>query len=814
MNLFEIFKKTLEEEKLPHIANTGFKKRGILLLDIDDTLLKASNIFIHRRLPTDEKDVLLTPAQFAKEKVSPETERFYSFREFRDREKITNSIINGLPYLKNINVMSSFIDGGYKIGILTARGMESAVYTSIKAFFNNLYKEGKLDKVPNLERKYTFAVGDDYKKYQGRTSAERKQKIISIIKDKFDYVYLMDDDLKNIKAVLEYKNTIKNPEERKKIRTITANKEELEESFLQEMAVKDFEDKEFVELIQKGDLKNAGVYYIEKTIRNNPKKYVGLSWKEAASKINSYGIGKSLKVALRDGVITNDFADKVEKSIRLAYSADKEVSKDGSTESDEREAVPVSGLAKIKEFIEKVEKEKRKLEEHHLKELREILTKDEDDLAPRDKNQEDEYTKWVYLNIIPNKIKDAKLGDFEKRKLEREVKGSVTKDTIETVYKLLKAYHSFLNKVILTYKIFAEGPETDEEKETNLKTDEKFMKLVADVKEIFKEKAEKIEEKRREREKKVSKGSVADGVYEIGKEYYEEIKKIEEAYKNNKLRDYLSINYKKIRTMITKTQDGMNRSGLKEEESFEETFEFGKEVKDIIEKRSKEKYVAPTKESDAKELTYLYNFKEEGKGDERKVFEILINIYLDYVDGLSLIHKARGTGKNVTDKTIKRHEVIERRKKEKEEFERNPTSGFSIETFKKLVGDLLEKEKNEAIKDKVNFILSSMQFEKTEESLGTLAKSYKDEGLVKFVSDFKKHLDLIPIEKQKEFLKGVFKSLSPEQRFAHRVAITINFLGDRLKEEEISQLVGKSLDGSDYSALLDELKKEQFSIKK
>jgi hypothetical protein len=812
MNLFEIFKNTLEEEKLPYIANTRFKKRGILLLDVDDTLLKASNIFIHRRLPTDEKDVLLTPAQFAKEKVTPETEQFYSFKEFRNREKIINSIVNGLPYLKNIKVMNSFVEGGYKIGILTARGMESAVYTSIKAFFNNLYKEGKLNKVPNLERKYTFAVGDDYKKYQGRTSAERKQKIISIIKDKFDYVYLMDDDLKNIKAVLEYKNTIKNPEERKKIRTITANKEDLEESFLQEMAVKDFEDKEFVDLIEKGDLKKAGVYYIEKTIRNNPKKYVGLSWKEAASKINSYGIGKSLKVALRDGAITNDFAEKVEKSIRLAYSENKDDIKNDS--SEDAEAVPVSGLGKIKEFIEKVEKEKNKLETYHLKEMREILTKDEDDLTPRNKSQEDEYTKWVYLEIIPNKIKDDKLGDFEKRRLEREVKGSVTKETIENVYKLLKSYHSFLNKVILTYKIFAEGPETDEEKESNLKSDEKFMKLVSDVKEIFKEKSKKAEEKRIEREKKVSKGFVSDGIYDIAKEYYEEIKKIEEAYKNDKLRDYLSINYKKIRSMISKTRDGINRSDLKEEESFTEKFEFGEEVKSIIEKRSKMKPSFPTKEEDAKELAYLYDFKEEGKGSEKKVFELLINIYLDYIDGLSFIYKARNSGKNVTDETKKRHEVIERRKKEKEELERNSNTGFSVDVFEKLIEDLLEKEKNEIVKNKVDFILSSLDFKETKENLGALAKTYKDDGLIKFLEDFKKHVDKIPMEKQKEFLKNVFKNLSSEQRFAHRVAITINFLGNRLAEEEISQLVKKALEGSDYSALFEELKKEQFSIKK
>ena len=80
---------SLYEETLPINKNTNVRKRGILLLDIDDTLLKAQNIFIWRKLPTDKEEVKLTPDQYSKESVTAETKPHYDYREFRDAVKVS-----------------------------------------------------------------------------------------------------------------------------------------------------------------------------------------------------------------------------------------------------------------------------------------------------------------------------------------------------------------------------------------------------------------------------------------------------------------------------------------------------------------------------------------------------------------------------------------------------------------------------------------------------------------------------------------------------------------------------------------------------
>ena len=91
--------------------------KNICLFDVDDTLLKAKNIFIYRKLPTDEKEIALTPEQFAKDENIKDYNnmKYYNFRDFEDPEKIYNSIIQGSPLIKNLKYVDEFYDKKYEI---------------------------------------------------------------------------------------------------------------------------------------------------------------------------------------------------------------------------------------------------------------------------------------------------------------------------------------------------------------------------------------------------------------------------------------------------------------------------------------------------------------------------------------------------------------------------------------------------------------------------------------------------------------------------------------------------------------------------
>ena len=82
MNVIELLETTALFEEM------GGK--ALLLLDIDETLLVPDNIYIYRKLPTDKREVSLTPAEYAKETVTPETKKYYDYREFKNPNKIHN----------------------------------------------------------------------------------------------------------------------------------------------------------------------------------------------------------------------------------------------------------------------------------------------------------------------------------------------------------------------------------------------------------------------------------------------------------------------------------------------------------------------------------------------------------------------------------------------------------------------------------------------------------------------------------------------------------------------------------------------------
>ena len=175
---------------------------SLLLLDIDDTLVTAQNIYIYRKLPSDKKEVRLTPQEYAKEPVTAETKQYYDYRDFRDPDVVANSIKTGLPIIPNLKMMDKYIQNGWKIGMLTARGMEDVVAKTMKVWLQYRSKKGNLKDVGDkLAKNLIMAVNDDSKHYKGTSDFEKKQNVIKERSKQFDRIMFVDDDQKNIDAV-------------------------------------------------------------------------------------------------------------------------------------------------------------------------------------------------------------------------------------------------------------------------------------------------------------------------------------------------------------------------------------------------------------------------------------------------------------------------------------------------------------------------------------------------------------------------------------------------------------------------------------
>lgn len=189
MKYFEVVLKFLLEEK----------GASLLLLDVDDTLVLPKNIFIYKK-NADGTETALTPDQFAKEPVG--TNAKYDFREFRTPEKVYNSIKTGIPIIPNLKVVDEYIRNGWKIGILTARGMEDVVYKGLKDWLMYRDKKGNLQDIGDkLVRDLVHAINDENRRYKGETSFEKKAEVIRKLATEYDRVVFIDDDMKNLEAV-------------------------------------------------------------------------------------------------------------------------------------------------------------------------------------------------------------------------------------------------------------------------------------------------------------------------------------------------------------------------------------------------------------------------------------------------------------------------------------------------------------------------------------------------------------------------------------------------------------------------------------
>ena len=169
--------------------------RNILLLDIDDTIVKAKNVFIYKEV--DGKEVALTPAEFADEKIDDESK--YDMRDFHTPTTVKKSIQSGEPIIHVLQYMDKHIHDGWVVGILTARGLEKTIFKTLRGWLQYRELTGKKRPI-GRKLKEVFAVGDRLR-YPGETSSLRKANVIKELSTQYNKVKFVDDDQKNIDAV-------------------------------------------------------------------------------------------------------------------------------------------------------------------------------------------------------------------------------------------------------------------------------------------------------------------------------------------------------------------------------------------------------------------------------------------------------------------------------------------------------------------------------------------------------------------------------------------------------------------------------------
>ena len=166
--------------------------KGIVVFDIDDTLLTADNSKIGIWKIVNGNRTRLSTTELAADPDSVNPNVIYDYSEFRDKKKVYESIVNGKPIKKNINKLVKYYMSGYDICFLTARGLEETVYKSLKIFLNNHNARVRLSK------KNCHAVNDETKAYKTITTPERKAEVLIGLKKTYKEVIFIDDDEKNL----------------------------------------------------------------------------------------------------------------------------------------------------------------------------------------------------------------------------------------------------------------------------------------------------------------------------------------------------------------------------------------------------------------------------------------------------------------------------------------------------------------------------------------------------------------------------------------------------------------------------------------
>lgn len=194
----------------------GFKEKGLVVFDIDDTLVRANSNVIKIYKSINGRETAISTAQFAtdndkaamgknvvmydKTEDAPKKGIAFSIRDFRNPKKVYDSITKGTPILANLRLMDDYIQNGWEVSFLTARGLQNTVTKALKSYLKTR-KGGKLVPVGTaFNEALSAAVNDEDIKYAGVDDGDKKGRVLKLLCSYYNYVVFVDDDMRNINA--------------------------------------------------------------------------------------------------------------------------------------------------------------------------------------------------------------------------------------------------------------------------------------------------------------------------------------------------------------------------------------------------------------------------------------------------------------------------------------------------------------------------------------------------------------------------------------------------------------------------------------
>lgn len=176
--------------------------KGIIVFDIDDTLLKVDGSLMRvYKCKPGEPEIALSTNEYAKDPDAENHREWFDYRDFKDEQKVYQSIITGSPMVKNLKILNAYVNAGYDFCFLTARGCEKVIKDALDKFLSISTRKGVMDNIGNAYKKaLSHAVNDSYKKYKGENDCDKKANVLKELCKKYTNVVFVDDDKKNIYA--------------------------------------------------------------------------------------------------------------------------------------------------------------------------------------------------------------------------------------------------------------------------------------------------------------------------------------------------------------------------------------------------------------------------------------------------------------------------------------------------------------------------------------------------------------------------------------------------------------------------------------